>query len=258
MELSLPKSYNNKIIKAIAEFNLIEEGDNILVGLSGGKDSAFLLYALTILRRNLAVNFNLSALTVDLGFAGSDFASLKDFCQKLGIPYYIKRTEIAEYILDEKVDNPCAKCAHFRKGAMAEFMKEHGFNKVAFGHHYDDAVETFLMSIIYSGQIMTLKPKRHLSHNDIFIIRPLIYLREKKIIEAGKLMGFKPLESPCPYDGRTVRAEIRALIREKQIFFNLAGAMRQGTSMELWPEEPPREELAAKMNELWTGKNNKS
>ncbi|MFW5991798.1 MAG: tRNA 2-thiocytidine biosynthesis TtcA family protein, partial [Halanaerobiaceae bacterium] len=176
MKLSLPKTYNRKIVQAIAEFTLIEDGDNILVALSGGKDSSFLLFALAVLKKHMAVNFKLSAITIDLGFNKSDYTYLKNLCCRLDIPYHIEKTRIAEYILNVKDGAPCAKCAHFRRGAMVNYMKEHGFNKIAFGHHYDDAVETFLMSIIYSGQILTFQPRRHLSDSDVYIIRPMIYL----------------------------------------------------------------------------------
>lgn len=255
MKLTLSKRYTNKIIQAIAEFEMIEDGDHILVGFSGGKDSSFLLYALAILRKYLAIDFSVSALTIDLGFEGTDFSGLEDFCKELEVSLYIKKTIISQYIQQEEKGNPCAKCAHFRKGAIAEFMLEKGFKKIAFGHHYTDAVETFLMSIIYSGQIITFQPVQHLSNNDIYIIRPLVYLREKYIIDALNFTGFNPPGSPCPYDGQTKREEIKQYIRgftdQKQIFFNLASAMREGAPLELWPEKIPEKELSARMYKLW-------
>ncbi len=258
MELSLSKNNTTKIIKAIAEFSLIEDGDKILVGLSGGKDSTFLLYALAVLQKYLAVNFELSALAVNLGFSDTDFSPLRDFCNQLKVPFYLEKTKIAEYILQDKRGNPCARCAHFRKGAMVQFMKKIGYKKVAFGHHYNDAVETFLMSIIYSGQLVTFQPRQYLSNNDIYIIRPLVYLREKYIIEAVRDLGYEPLESPCPYNGKTKREEIKNYIKgftdNKQIFFNLASAMREGASLEQWPAPLEEEELSRRMLGLWKGK----
>ncbi|MFW6022570.1 MAG: tRNA 2-thiocytidine biosynthesis TtcA family protein [Halanaerobiaceae bacterium] len=260
MKLSLPKNYNTKIVKAIAEFDLIEDGDHILVGLSGGKDSSFLVFALAILQRHLAINFKLSAITIDPGFKNNDFSYLQYLCDKLDVPYHIEKTRISEYIFS--VENgsvnestPCAKCAHFRRGALVEYMKKNGIQKVAFGHHYDDAVETFLMSIIYSGQILGLQPKRHLTESDIYIIRPLIYLREKLLIEGRELIDFKPADNPCPYDNKTKRAEIKEHLRgfthNKQIFFNLASAMRERAPLELWPAAPEDEVLSTKMKKLW-------
>ncbi|MFI5359997.1 MAG: tRNA 2-thiocytidine biosynthesis TtcA family protein [Halanaerobiales bacterium] len=258
LKLSLPGNISNKIVKAIAEFNLIEEGDHILVGLSGGKDSSFLLYALAILRKHLAIDFQLSAITIDPGFEVNNFDYLRWLCNELEVPYHVEKTEIATYIRSVEEGTPCAKCAHFRRGALVEYMRANNIKKVAFGHHYDDAVETFLMSILYSGQILTLQPARYLSENDIYIIRPLIYLREKYIIEYRKLFDYQPIENPCPFDKKTKRAEIKEQLqsytRNKQIFFNLAAAMREGAPLELWPAKPQEELVAGKMKELWFGK----
>ncbi|MFW6034680.1 MAG: tRNA lysidine(34) synthetase [Halothermotrichaceae bacterium] len=256
MKLSLPKSYNQKIVKAMAEFNLVEAGDRIVVGLSGGKDSSFLLYALSVLQKHLAVNFELAALTIDLGFDKSDYNYLKYLCKSLDVPYYIEETEISRYILNENINNPCAKCAHFRKGAITKFMKANNFTKVAYGHHYDDAVETYLMSILYSGQMLALQPKRYLSDNDVYIIRPLIYLREKRIIEMKDHINYQENNNPCPYDEKSKRAEIKSYLEElidnKQVFYNLASAMREDAPFELWPEKLTGEEIKVKMNDLWS------
>ncbi|MCG8514372.1 MAG: tRNA 2-thiocytidine biosynthesis TtcA family protein [Halanaerobiales bacterium] len=256
MQLTLPKKYTSKIVQAIGEFNLIAEGDHILVGLSGGKDSSFLLYALAVLKKHLALNFTISALTIDLGFAGTDYSQLQAYCRQLGIPYHIEKTQIAEYILSEQNDNPCAKCALFRKGAMVEYMKKAGWKKIAYGHHYDDAVVTYLMSIIYSGQLVTFQPKQYLSQNDIYIIRPLVYLREHLLGESSDLIDFQPMLSPCPYDQKSKRTEIKQYLQgftaQKQVFYNLAAAMRQGVTIDLWPEEVPHRELAQKIKKLWS------
>ena len=251
---SLPKYYNRRIARAIAEFELIEENDNIIVGFSGGKDSAFLVYALAILKEHLGVEFDLRVLTVDLGFKeDKDYTRLKQFCSKLEVEYDIKKTEIAESILTE--NQPCAKCAYFRKGVMTNYCQDHGFNKIAFGHHYDDAVETFLMSILYSGQVQTFQPNTYLSESNLHIIRPLVYVREKEITKAKQIIDYEPIGSACPYDGTTKRGEIKDLIAsfsdKKQIFYNLVSAMRAGDEMELWPPEMKREELKDKVNDLW-------
>ncbi len=256
MKLSLPKSYTSRITRAIAEFDLIEEGDKVLIGFSGGKDSAFLLYALAVLQENMAIDFEIAALTVDLGFAGPGYVEeMREYCNRLGVAYEIKETKISEIILDEDSKNPCAKCAYFRKGAIAKYMKEHGFNKIAYGHHYDDAVETFLMSIIYSGQIKTFEPKSYLSNSDIHVIRPLIYLREAEIIKAAAITNYESIESPCPYDGETTRQEIKELLKtfndQKQVFYNVAAAMREDSPQLLWPKELKKEELRDKSSYLW-------
>lgn len=256
MNLSLPKTYNNKIVKAIAEFDLIHEGDRILIGASGGKDSTFLLYGLKILQKNLGINFDLAAITVDLGFdRKNNIDRLKEYCKKLDLTYYVKKTDIADYILQEKKENPCAKCAYFRKGALTTFMKKKGFNKIAYGHHYDDAVITFLMSIFYSGQLKTFQPRQFLSHNKITVIRPLVYLREKEIVEGKKITGYEPPSSPCPFDGNSqrdkVKEQFRDFIQDKQIFYNIVASMREGDSPELWPEPPESRKIGFKMRKLW-------
>ncbi|MGM0602743.1 MAG: tRNA 2-thiocytidine biosynthesis TtcA family protein [Bacillota bacterium] len=259
MELRLESWINHRIVKALAEFNMLEDGDNVLVGLSGGKDSSFLLYALTVLKKYFSVSFNLRAVTVDPGFSEADvYNDLSAFAEKLNIKHEIIKTEISQYILNDNVDNPCSKCAHFRKGALVNHMKENGFNKLAFGHHYDDAVETFLMSIIYSGQISSLQPRRHLSQNDVYIIRPLIYLREDTIVREMKKIDVDILESHCPYDKVNKRAEIKEnfpeLFRNKQLFYNTASAMRDGRRIELWPKKKDDRIISEKMTYLWKGK----
>ncbi|MGM0369098.1 MAG: tRNA 2-thiocytidine biosynthesis TtcA family protein [Bacillota bacterium] len=254
MTWSLPKYYNRRISRAIAEFDLIEDGDKIIVGFSGGKDSAFLVYSLAVLQKHLAIDFDLKVLTVDLGFDEQvNYEELREFCEQLEVDYDLKRTKIAQTVLE--ANQPCAKCSYFRKGVMTDYCTEHGFDKIAFGHHYDDAVETFLMSLLYSGQIETFAPKSYLSDSDIHLIRPLVYLREEKIIATQDILPYKLLESPCPYDGETKREEIKKLIKsfadEKQIFYNLASAMRAGTEIELWPEDLKKEQIKDKVNNLW-------
>lgn len=256
MDLYLDKVHNNKISKAIAEFDLIEKNDKILVGLSGGKDSSFLLYALNILSKHTSLNFEVSAVTVDLGFEESNHLSyLKYLCNQLDVKLKVIKTDIYKYIINEEDGNPRSKCAHFKKGAIVNYMKEKGYKKLAFGHHYDDAVETFLMSILYSGQVNTLQPKRFLSDNEVYIIRPLIYLREKRIISAKDRIEFKDNLKKCPYDQETKREEIKEILKKikfnKQIFYNIAAAMRENSTKELWPDKKDEEILTEKMQSIW-------
>ena len=179
MKRRLPRVYNRKMIRAIKEFDLINPGDRILIGFSGGKDSALLLYGLAILREHGIIHADLEALTIDLGFMRPlDPEPLAKFCAGLGIKFNYLKKNIASVVQNE--DNPCARCAHFRRGVMNNFAKEKGFQKVALAHHHDDAVETFLMSIIYSGQIKTFCPKPGAGRADL--IRPLVYLREEGVL----------------------------------------------------------------------------
>ena len=258
MEQHLDKVHNNKIIEAIAEFDLIDKGDKILVGLSGGKDSSFLLYALKVLSKHTALNFTVNAVTVDLGFEKNNHIPyLKYLCNQLDVDLKIIKTDIYKYIQEEKNNNPCSKCSHFKKGAIINYMNENNYSKIAFGHHYDDAVETYLMSILYSGQVNTLQPKRFLSDNEVYIIRPLIYLREKRIIAAKERFEYKGNFYKCPYDENTKREEIKNLINDikfnKQIFYNIAAAMRESSIKELWPNKPNNNELKKEILKIWKG-----
>ena len=141
--------------------------------------------------------------------------------------------------MEAETENPCSKCAHFRKGAIINYLKQNNFNKLAFGHHLDDAVETYLISIFYSGQLKTLQPKRYLSKSGVNIIRPLIYLREAVIIEEIKKRGLEINNSCCPYDGNSIRSKIRNdfahYFNNQQLFANLVSAMREKDNRELWP-----------------------
>jgi tRNA 2-thiocytidine biosynthesis protein TtcA len=248
--LTLPGCYTRKLLRAIREFDLIRPGDRVLVGLSGGKDSAFLTYALSVLKKQKIIPFELGALTVDPGFAGeSNLAAITAFCDRLGVAFHIKKAEIAKYAFG--VDNPegaCATCSFLRRGAINRFAGENGYNAVALAHHHDDAVETFLMSIICSGQVKTFLPRTGLDRSGITAIRPLVYFREAEIREAVALTGFTPIPSPCPLDGRTKRAEMKELIRtltrhNPRVFHNLAAALRGGRPLELWPAGLGREEI---------------
>ncbi len=255
MDLSLDNTITAKVVKAVAEFDLINDGDRVAVGLSGGKDSTFLLIVLKIFEKYFKINFYIEAVHVNPGFENYFDPEIIDLCKELKINLKIIDTEIAKYIGNEKNDNPCSKCAHFRKGAIINYLKQNDFNKLAFGHHLDDAVETFLMSIFYSGQLKTLQPKRFLSENKIDIIRPLIYLRESTIKDEISKKGIKPKKSPCPYDGNSGRSEVREnfnkYFNNEYLFSNLISAMREKDSVELWSEKMDYDKLAKKMKNYW-------
>jgi tRNA 2-thiocytidine biosynthesis protein TtcA len=255
---SLPRTYTRKLLKAIREFDLIQAGDRVLVGFSGGKDSSFLIYALSIFQKHQIIPFELGALTVDLGFETPfDPSPLRQFCEQFEVPFWTMKTEIAKYAFgEENPEGPCATCSFLRRGAMNRFAREHDYNTIALAHHHDDAVETFLMSIIFSGQIKTFLPRTVLDRTGITVIRPLVYFREAEIRRAKELTGFQPIPSPCPADGLTKRAETKELIRrlsrnDKNVFRNLASVIREGRPMELWPPELSQEE---KRRRIW-GKN---
>ena len=256
MKINIPQLYFSKLMRAIVEFEMIEDGDHILIGVSGGKDSIFLAYALAILRQRLHKDFRVSALTINPMFkdettglpAPFDTERIKQFMQSLDIPYDTVDVDIAGAIEEQAGKSPCFTCAYFRRGAMNHYAVEHGMNKIAYAHHNDDAVETFLMSLLYSGQLNTFTPKTYLDRTGLTVIRPLIYFREKEIIEAIPYHGFQPVPSPCPHDGNTIRQTVKELIVQLEkttpdLYDHLASGMRQGALGELWPAAKTRDEM---------------
>lgn len=200
--------------QAIDDYHMIENGDRIAVGISGGKDSLTLLYALHGLMRFYPQRFTLCAVTVDLGFDNLHLEQIKQLCDELSIPYHIVRTEIAQIVFEtRKESNPCSLCAKMRKGALNEAMLAAGCNKIAYAHHKDDVIETMMMSLLYEGRLHTFQPVTHLDRTGITVIRPLIYLNEADIIGFVRKNHVPVVKSPCPVDGHTRREYIKQLIR---------------------------------------------
>lgn len=257
MQRYLPQHYFSRLWRAIVEFDLISAGDRILVGLSGGKDSLFLTYALAIIRDCSPRPFELAALTMDPMFtADFDTAPLAGFCASLGVPFHTFQLNVPGAIAGNNGKDSCFVCSFFRRGAMNKFAAEHNFTKIALAHHHDDAVETFVMGMLTTGQLKTFQPKTHLDRSGLTVIRPLIYFREKEIRPTVKYHGFTPLPSPCPLDGKTKRQEIKELIRDWErkdsaIFSHLAAAMRQSPASEFWPAAPTRTELHQMHKAFW-------
>ena len=199
--------------KAIDEFQMIQPGDKIAVGISGGKDSLTLLYALSALRRFYPAPFSIEAITVNLGFEGFHLEPIKALCQELDVPYTIVETEIGNIIFKErKEENPCSLCAKMRKGAFNEKAKELGCNKLAYAHHKDDVVETLLMSLILEGRIHPFSPVTYLDRMDLTLIRPLIYVDEADVKGFMNLYHLPIAKNPCPADGFTQREYAKDLI----------------------------------------------
>jgi tRNA 2-thiocytidine biosynthesis protein TtcA len=250
-DVTLSRSYSRRLYRALIEFQMISEGDGILVGFSGGKDSAFLLYALAAIQQYSPVSFRLAAATVDLGFSSGDLISeeMKAFVAGLGVSYFITKTNIAKVAFSsEQKKSPCAVCSHLRRGSLNSLAVENGYNKVALAHHRDDAVETFLMSILYSGQIHVFRPVTHLDRTGITVIRPLIYFRESEIRGAVKRMGYNPPSTPCPQQDETQRLSVKNLIRSlsrenPMVYTNLFKALHRNAVGELWPPTASKEEM---------------
>ncbi len=199
--------------RCIEDYRMIEPGDRIAVGLSGGKDSLLTLLALTRLREFLPESYELTAVTLDLGVPGMDFSPLADYCASLGVPFTLKQTHIYSVIFEErKESNPCSMCAKMRRGALVRTAGELGCNKLALGHHYDDAVETFLMSLLYEGRLACFQPVTFLSRSGMTQIRPLLYVREDRISRMAETLALPVVKNACPADGHTKRQEVKELI----------------------------------------------
>lgn len=245
----------SKIWRAVIEFKMLEDGDRILIGLSGGKDSMFLARALSEIKKHAPFAFDLACFTVNPMF--SDVfpkREIGEFCRGLNLPCEIEDVNIPSAIKNE---GPCYTCAYFRRAALNRKAKEMGFNKVALAHHNDDAVETFFMNLVTSGQLASFQPVTHLSRTGLTVIRPLIYYREYEIRSFVKKLGLTPLKNPCPHDGNTMRQKIKekiaALEKEFPGFYeHLAAAMRG--KAELWPEKPAPSEIRGKFYEFWQKK----
>lgn len=201
--------------KALDDYQMIEEGDKIAIGISGGKDSLTLLYALQGLRRFYPKKFDIMAVTVDLGFHNFDTEIIGKLCKKLEVPYEIVHTEVAKIIFEErKESNPCSLCAKMRKGALNAAVKAHGCNKVAYAHHKDDVIETMLMSLLFEGRFHTFSPKTYLDRMDLTVIRPMIYVPEMDVIGFQNKYQLPVAKSPCPVDGYTKREYAKNLVRQ--------------------------------------------
>ncbi|MCR4704917.1 MAG: tRNA 2-thiocytidine(32) synthetase TtcA [Lachnospiraceae bacterium] len=201
--------------KAIDDYHMIEEGDRIAVGISGGKDSLTLLYALHGLMRFYPKKFSIHAVTVDLGFQNLNLEGIEKICEELEIPYTIVKTDIGSIVFDDrKESNPCALCAKMRKGALNDAIKKAGCNKVAYAHHKDDVVETMMLSLVYEGRFHTFSPVTYLDRMDLTVIRPLIYMNEADVIGFINKNNITVVKSPCPADGHTKREYAHELLRD--------------------------------------------
>lgn len=201
--------------RADEKYGMIEDGDKIAVGVSGGKDSLMLLFALSIYQKFSKKNFELYAVTIALGFEPFDTTPIKQFCDKLGVEYVRIESSIGDVVFNiRKEKNPCALCANMRRGAVNNAAKELGCNKVALAHHRDDAIETLLMSMFFEARMNTFAPVTYLSRIDLKVIRPFIYVPEEIIAGCAKDNQLPIVNAPCPIDGKTSRQDIKELIKE--------------------------------------------
>ena len=196
--------------RCIEDYDMISPGDKIAVGVSGGKDSLVLLKLLAGLRAYS--DFELAAITIDMGL-GMDYSAVQAFCDKLDVPYTVVETQIGPIIFDHRKEkNPCSMCAKMRRGALNQALLDLGLNKLALGHHYDDAVETFVMSLIYEGRISCFQPVTNLDRTGIIQIRPMLYIHERTVDSFAQRMELPVVENRCPVDKHTKREEIKQLV----------------------------------------------
>lgn len=201
--------------RAIDDYGMIEEGDRIAVGISGGKDSLTLLYALSELRRFYPHKFQLVAITIDLGFNNLKLDDIKLFCEKLNVEYTIVKTDIYKIVFeDKKESNPCSLCSKMRKGALNDAIKEMGCNKVAYAHHKNDVVDTMMLSLIYEGRFNSFSPVTFLDRTEVTVIRPLIYVNEADVIGFVNANNIPVVKSPCPADKHTKREYVKNLLAD--------------------------------------------
>ena len=200
--------------RCVEDYNMIEEGDRIAVGVSGGKDSLALLVFLAELRKYNHKHFDIEAITIDMGL-GMDYSAIEKLCEELKVPFTLVATEIGPVIFQHRKEkNPCSMCAKMRRGALNQALLDRGLNKLALGHHYDDAVETFMMSLLYEGRISCFQPVTNLDRSGVIQIRPMLYIHEQTIDNFVSRRRLPVLENRCPVDKYTKREEIKQLIYE--------------------------------------------
>lgn len=222
------------IRRACDDYNMIEEGDKIAIGISGGKDSLTLLTALAEMRRFYPKKYSLCGISIDMGLEGMDFSAVADYCRSLDVEYHIIPSDISKVVFEYRNEhNPCSLCAKMRRGALNNAAHSLGCNKVALGHHFDDVVETFMLNLFFEGRIGVFSPVTYLSRSDVTVIRPMIYMPEKDIHYFAKKAELPVVESTCPADKHTEREEMKQFLarldRENRgLKYRIYGAIQRG------------------------------
>ncbi len=208
------KRITSYIRRAVEDYDMIQSGDRIGVGISGGKDSLVLAGALAQLSRYYPKKFTVVGLTLDMGYK-EDYSKIKEYCNSFGIEHIVKYTDIKDIIFSERKEkNPCSLCAKMRRGALNDFAIEQGCQRVALGHHSDDVLETFFLSLIYEGRVNCFSPVTYLDRTNIYQIRPMIYAGEKDVKGVVRRLNVPVLKSQCPADGATKRQYMKELIKQ--------------------------------------------
>jgi len=235
--------------RCVEDYEMIADGETIAVGVSGGKDSLSLLCALANLRRYYPKRFSLHAVTLDIGFDGADYSRVEELCNNIDVPFTLRRTDIAQIVFDSRQEkNPCSLCAKMRRGALHGLITELGIRKLALAHHYDDAVETFMLSLLFEGRINCFQPVTYMDRSGITQIRPMLYVGEGTIIKLVGQHGLPVVHNPCPMDGVSKREEVKTLLKTLSVSYpdlksKVFGAM-QRLPLEGWePAEFTRRPL---------------
>lgn len=245
----MAKNYRQKFLtkvkRAIYDYGMIENGDRVAVGFSGGKDSVTLLYALYLLKRSLPVKYELEAVFIKTGWP-MDLPVLEEFCRSLNISFHVVETEIAKIVFEDREDdNPCAICSHLRRGALHSRALELGCKKIALGHHLDDVIETFFMSMIYTGQMRVFSPTTFLDRTGLTMIRPLVYHHVEEIVSFVEMENLPFINNPCPANGFTNREVVKKFLADMVKRFpdfkaRFLTALKTFDQKYLWPEVLPK------------------
>lgn len=232
----------SRVRSCVDRYSMIEDGDRIAVGVSGGKDSLALLCVLSELRKFYPKKYDLCALMLDMGFdasetvgaAPSDTSEIAELCSRLGVEFHVKRTEIARVIFDvRKESNPCSLCARMRRGSLHDLAKDYGVNKLALGHHFDDAAETVMLNLFFEARIGCFSPVTYLSRKDLTMIRPLLLTEERDIKTFVKKASLPVMKSPCPMDKTSERAKMKDMLHafdreHRGLYTRIVGAIERG------------------------------
>ena len=227
--------------RAVEDYDMIQDGDRIAVGCSGGQDSTLMLLALHRLSKFYPQKFTVVGITIDPG-SGMDFSPLKELCEKEGIEYIIKKTQIYDIVFNvTKQTNPCSLCARMRRGALNDEAKAAGCNKIALGHHNDDVLETFMLNLIHEGRIGCFQPVTYLSRIGLTVFRPMVYIEEREVKSSVRRTEIPIITNPCPADGYTQREEMKTLLKNmdteyKGFKVRLFGALKR-SGIDGWGEK---------------------
>lgn len=242
MEFTLRKKIIKNIGRAICDYSMIREGDRILVGLSGGKDSNLLLYSLCGLRRRSPVRFDVCAFTIDPAGERSDLGILAEYAESLGVPFSVERYPIFNILDSSGSKSPCSLCANIRRGMLASAARARGCNALALGHHRDDAIETALLNLLYAGRFRSFQPHITMSRSGVRVIRPLVYVPERDIVEENAALGLPRIDFNCRHAAASRRARVKSLVRDlsgesRDVPGNIVHALRNCRTSDAWGEE---------------------